>query len=83
MEIPASVSSTRAQTSIPFVMSGSSPLSFITEHSAEFPEILQPATGISRVIPFGVGSSTRSGGAPVSRASAAAKEAAAAQLPVV
>ena len=61
-------------------MSGSSPLSLITEHTARFPDISQRLTGMSSVTPFGVGSSTRSAGLLDNSAIAAAFAAAAAQL---
>ena len=83
METPFGVFSTRAQTSRPFVTSGSSPASLRTAQKAVSPSMRQISGAISAAQPFGVRSESDSGACPVSSSSAAPAAARAAQVPVV
>ena len=83
MDTPFGVFSTRAQTSSPFVTSGSSPASLRTAQMAASPSVRQTSGSISTTQPFGVRSESASGARPVSSSSAAPAAASAAQVPVV
>ena len=74
---------TDARTRMPFVTSGSSPLSFLTAHTAVPPSSSASSTSSVSGIPFGVAIRTDSGAFPVRSRKAAALAAAAAQVPVV
>ena len=83
MSIPDSVSVTSEYTSAPCVASMSSPPSFLTAHLPCVESNARSSTGRSRTMPLGVAILTFFTGFPDRTASAAAFDAAAAQVPVV